>query len=163
MKRILSILLVVSTFYLQAFDLTPENREEIDACWRRIFNEEMLSCTASESRALKKYRNHLLALQADDMHIAGQLIARLCKGDLWDIFAEEKSVDVTVAYIKYLMKALNRFVGDDAMFKFPPKLSDIRAYTRAYEHDKKTVCAKMRQAFLAFTIIVSKMDYMATH
>ncbi len=68
MKRILLALLVVSTFCAQAFELTHENRQEIDACWRRIFGEEMLKFQSQDKvRELKDYRKHLLGIQEDDM------------------------------------------------------------------------------------------------
>lgn len=163
MKRISIMLTLAVAFTAQAFELTQENRMEIDACWRGIFDREMLNASSEGAPTLKSYRRHLLAVQEGDIQPVGQLIAHVCRGDLWDAFIAEKSVDTTIAYINYLIRVLNGFISEGAAFSFPLRLHEVHAFVGMHECDVQQVCTRLRHAFLAFTIIVSKMDHLATH
>jgi hypothetical protein len=157
-------MLLLSIVSLQAFQLTSENLWEIDRCWRAIFDEQIENQQHDRSvhRQLEDLKKILLTIDETDVEIAGQLIVRLCQGNMWDNFIEYKSVDTTVAYLDLLKKALQHFIdGEECTLEFPPKLHDIDENMSSRSSDKMQYLAKIRQSFLAFTIIVSKMDYLA--
>lgn len=162
MKRRMLLLMFVVAFTAQAFELAQEDRMEIDACWRKIFGQEMHE-NSSQKVLLKEYRNQILAVQEEDMQHVEKLVADMCKGELWDVFVEEKSVDATIAYIKSLIRSLNEFISEDAAFTFPLRLQEVHAFVNGRACDVQEVCTRLRRVFLAFTIIVSQMNYIATY
>ncbi|MEX0849010.1 MAG: hypothetical protein WD055_02180 [Candidatus Dependentiae bacterium] len=160
----LSCMLLLSMASLQAFQLTSENLWEIDRCWRAIFDEQIENWQHDRSAhsQLEDLKKILLTIDEADAEVAGQLIMHLCQGNLWDNFVEYKSVDTTVAYLDLLKTALQHFIGGaECTLEFPPKLHEIDENMGSGSLDKMQYLARVRQSFLAFTIIVSKMDYLA--
>ncbi len=164
MKRSM-LLSAVMLFYAvpsSALTLTRENVEEIDMRWRAIFDGELVGQTLqTPTQLLERYKKHLLDFNEEDVVLAEQLIVRLCQGDLWNLFVQRKDKDTVLAYIDMLTTALQRYISSECCLRFPPKLDELAYSIRASDLSEIDYCTKLRRAFLAFTIIVSKMNYIA--
>ncbi len=164
MKRSM-LLSVVMLFYVapsSALTLTRENVEEIDMRWRAIFDGELVDgALQTPMQKLERYKEQLLAFDETDVELAEQLIVRLSQGELWDLFVQRKDKDTVLAYIEMLTSALQRYIGSECCLRFPPKLDDLAYNIRTSDLSEIDYCIKLRRAFLVFTIIVSKMNYIA--
>ncbi len=164
MKRtmLLSVIMLFYTASSHALTLTRQNVEEIDMRWRAIFDGELVGgALQTPTQTLERYIKHLLDFDETDVELAEQLIVRLSQGDLWDLFVQRKDKDTVLAYIDMLTSALQRYIGSECCLRFPPKLDDLAYNIRTSELSEIDYCIKLRRAFLAFTIIVSKMNYIA--
>lgn len=144
---------------LSALQLTQENKDEISMRWQAIFDEQIDDASTEIDKVL--LRNQLLAFEDADVEVAAELIAYQSQGSLWDAFVQKKDRESVIAYLTYLTAGLQRFVGPECNFVFPVQLDQIRAYAAEQDINIDVVCTRARQAFLAFTIIVSKMNYIA--
>lgn len=161
MKCLLSMQLLFFMQIASALMLTQDNLDEIDMRWRGIFDKQLAHAAIINDQAIERYKEHLLAITDTDIDYAEQLILRLCRGEAWDEFIQYKDKEAILYYIDTLTKALQKYIDPSCSLSFPPQLRDITQAIRTSDLTEASFCYRLRHAFLAFTIIVSRMNYIA--
>lgn len=152
-------LIVLCSVPIYGLELTEEHRSEIAACWQRIWHEESEDI-GNKSGNYKHYRDALLSFTDEDVMIAEKYIACLLQEPSWSRFMQQKDLDSTLEFIHSMTNVLQQTIDSECYITFPPHMSTIADEATRTTLDEDVFLTRLRQAFLAFTIVVSHMDYL---
>ena len=156
---IITALLCGNVVY-SSFELKEEHRAEITSCWQQIWDEQLDAVRGEPP--FQRYADMMLQIEPKDAELAEQFIMRLCQGSLWEQFLERKDLEATLEYISFMTMILQQVIGSECQLTFPPKLQDFADEIKRSGLQEDEFIQRVRQAFLAFTIIVSHMSYVCT-
>lgn len=159
MKYSVLCALLLSVFTMNAMDFSSENQQVVLEHWRTLFNEECASDPGNP--LLMLYRDMLLSLNEEDVQIALGLIVQATHEPEWEEFRAERDIESVMDFVQRFMEQLRDHIDPRCTLSFPPRLHAIDEHVQALGLDEQVACARIRQAFLAFTITVSLMSQMS--
>lgn len=157
-KRSLFLVLVLVSMNSAAFELQEEHIAEITSRWQAIWSEQLEG--VSDVTDMRRYAQELLNLQPKDTQVAEQMMMGVCQGDAWENFWKHKDLESTYAFITYMNEILKRLVWSESELDFPPKLSEVADEIKRSGLPEGAYLTRLRQSLLAFTLIVSHMNYL---
>lgn len=157
LKHLLLCALLSSVVAVQAFQLQDEHCMELESCWFAMWQEQLQNNSAKVEQC-NRYANRLVDFQDIDGNVAEQVISTLYQTKLWEQFVERRDLESTLQFVRFMIAVLQRAMWDGSQMSFPPQLVDIEQEISRSGLSEEAFCAKLRQAFLIFTIVVSQMD-----
>ncbi len=140
-----------------SFEFQEEHRAEITSCWQQRWDEQLDEVRGQPD--MKRYANKMFQIEQEDVELAEQFIMRLCQGSLWEQFLERKDIEATLEFTNYMAMILQQVIGSECQLPFPPYLQDFAEEIKRSGLQEDEFIQRVRQSFLAFTIIVSHMSY----
>ncbi len=140
-----------------SLELQEEHCTEITSRWQQRWDEQLDEVRGQPD--MKRYADTMLQIEPKDVELAEQFIMRLCQGSLWEQFLERKDVEATLEYISYMTMILQQVIDSECQLTFPPYLQEFANEIKRSGLQEDEFIMRVRQSFLAFTIIVSHMSY----
>ena len=134
--------------------------QEIASRWHAIWQEQFQAMEPTDD--LYRYSGKMMQFVEHDLEVAQQLIGGLLQGPLWDHFLKQKDVDATVAFIEHMKGELQKHIAEETELSFPPILQRMHTEIKESGMQEDQFISKVREAFLAFTLVVSRMYYLVS-
>jgi hypothetical protein len=159
---------------MQAHVLAPSERQEVQYRWKLIFMRQLDSIEQDLNFATEVERgdivwllercavlaDRMLSFDEDDEYAALELMMMINQedGPLWQRFLVNKDIASIQMYLESVAQSLSCYVNELCAVRFPPQLYEFDEQMAAAGLDELAFIKRARQAFLAFTFIVSKMN-----
>jgi hypothetical protein len=161
------------SMHMGASILSPSEKFEVQHRWQSIFLRQLdaieqdLNFVANDQerndivwllQRCAVLADRMVSFDEQDEHEALQLMTQHEDGLLWQRFVARKDTESIQAYIDELMQSLCGYIGSGCVLRFPPQLFDFDEQIVTTGLEEQAFMIRVRQAFLAFTFIVSKMN-----
>lgn len=175
MHNRMMVLCLVScvSMHMWATVLSPAEKFEVQHRWQSIFVRQLdaieqdLNFVANAQersdivwllQRCAVLADRIVSFDEQDEHEALQLMMQHEDGPLWQRFIAIKDIPSIQAYLDDITQSLCSYIGRGCVLRFPPQLYDFDEQIAASGLDERAFMTRARQAFLAFTFIVSKMN-----
>jgi hypothetical protein len=153
--------------------LSPAEKFEVQYRWQSIFVRQLdaieqdLNFVANDQersdilwllQRCAVLADRIVSFDEQDEYEALRLMIQLEDGPLWQGFLEGKDTPTIQAYLDELAQSLSSYVSSSCVLHFPPQLYDFDEQIVVSGLDERAFMTRARQAFLAFTFIVSNMN-----
>lgn len=168
-------ILSCATVQMRAAILSPAEKFEVRHRWQSIFMRQLdaieqdLNFVANDQerndivwllQRCAVLADRMVSFDEQDELKALQLMIQLEDGLLWQRFVAQKDSETIQAYMDDLVKSLCSYIGKGCVLGFPPQLFEFDEQVATTGLEERAFMIRARQAFLAFTFTVSKMNMM---
>lgn len=154
------LLAVLYSSCMFGFVIEEELHTEITTRWRSIWDQQLQATRNVSTSDLNHYVELLINFTEDDADVAEQVITELLQEPAWKEFVVHRDMETTVQFINVMTLKLQQRIWQGSQLTFPPSLEEINEEISRSGLSDDDFCEKLRQSFLAFTIVVSHMDYL---
>lgn len=152
--------------------LSTTDQQEVRQRWGSIFVRQLdaieqdLNFVANQQerddilwllRRAAVLADRMLNFTEDDEYTAFMLMAQHEEGSQWQRFLVAKDAPSIQEYLEHAAYSLCGYVHEHCVLRFPLQLCDLDEQIEITGLDEQVFITRARQAFLAFTFLVSKM------